>query len=43
MGGARLWAASTYQLSPDDDEHLAAELVKGRDTPVAPWRFGPVE
>ena len=27
---------------PVDAEHLAAELVKGRDTPVAPWRFGPV-
>ena len=26
----------------DLPEHLAAELVKGRDTPVAPWRFGPV-
>ena len=27
---------------PADAEHLASELVKGRDTPVAPWRFGPV-
>jgi len=28
---------------PDAAEHLAAELVKGRDTPVAPWRFGPLQ
>lgn len=27
---------------PAGAEHLDAELVKGRDTPVAPWRFGPV-
>ena len=27
---------------PADAEHLAPELVKGRDTPVAPYRFGPV-
>ena len=27
---------------PTDAEHLDSELVKGRDTPVAPWRFGPV-
>jgi class 3 adenylate cyclase len=27
---------------PPDAEHLASELVKRRDTPVAPWRIGPV-
>lgn len=27
---------------PADAEHLPAELVKGRESPVAPWRFGPV-
>ncbi len=34
------WALLTN--TPADAEHLASELVKGRDTPVAPWRFGPV-
>lgn len=27
---------------PPGAEHLASELVKGRDTPVAPWRIGTV-
>ncbi|MEO6653281.1 MAG: adenylate/guanylate cyclase domain-containing protein [Ilumatobacteraceae bacterium] len=35
----------TWQLltdRPGGAEHLPAEMVKGRDQAVAPWRFGPV-
>jgi class 3 adenylate cyclase len=29
---------SAFDFRPSDAEHLDAQMVKGRDTPVAPWR-----